>query len=204
MKKIKVLGITGGVGAGKSTALRYLEEAYRACVLEADKIAHLLMEPGEPCYGGITAYFGSQVLREDGCLDRGKLGKIVFSDPEKLCKLNEIVHPAVKAYIRDRICQERKARLAPFVAVEAALLLEDGYEEICDEIWYLYASEQVRIRRLMASRGYTRERARQIMGNQLPEETFRERCQFVVDNSSDHVEHTYEQIDRGLREHEFL
>ncbi len=204
MKEVKVLGITGGVGAGKSTVLRYLEETYQARVLEADRIAHLLMEPGGDCYGRVITCFGNQILGADKSIDRGKLGKIAFSDAEKLEQLNRIVHPAVKSYIKAQVCEERKAHLTPFVAVEAALLLEDGYDEICDEIWYLYTSEPVRIRRLMLSRGYTEKRARQIMEHQLSDEIFRKRCQYVVDNSADCVENTYEQIDRGLREHEFL
>lgn len=201
---MKVLGITGGVGVGKSMVLGYLARKHQARVLEADKIAHALMEPGEICYERIVDCFGRKILGEDGVICRGRLGKIVFSNQEKLHLLNGIVHPAVKSFIRAEIEKEKKAQRAPFAAIEAALLLEDGYDEICDEIWYIHADEEVRIQRLILSRGYTRERAEQIMKNQLSEEAFRKRCQFVVDNSTDIVENTYEQIDRGLREHEFL
>lgn len=201
---MKVLGITGGVGVGKSTVLGYLERKHRARVLEADKIAHSLMEPGEICYERIVDCFGTEILGEGGPIDRRRLGGIVFSNQEKLHLLNGIVHPAVKSFIRAEIEKEKKAQRAPFAAIEAALLLEDGYDEVCDEIWYIHADEEARIRRLILSRGYTRERAERIMKNQLSEEAFRKRCQFVVDNSTDIVENTYEQIDRGLREHEFL
>jgi len=88
--------------------------------------------------------------------------------------------------------------------LEAALLIEDHYESICDEFWYVYADEDVRRQRLMQYRGYTAEKVKQVMKNQLRENVFRQHCQFVIDNSSNIVENTYEQIDRGLIEHEFL
>ena len=115
-----------------------------------------------------------------------------------------MVHPAVKSYIIEEIRKERDAGQVPFVVIEAALLLEDHYDEICDEIWYVHTDREVRKRRLMESRGYTDEKSEKIMKNQLPDERFFEQCQFVVDNSSDFIENTYEQIDRGLVEHGFL
>lgn len=202
--KMKVLGITGGIGTGKSTVLDYIGKMYHARVIQADQAAHLLMEPGQVCYYRIVETFGSGVLRGDQKIDREKLGKMVFSDREKLNKLNQIVHPAVKEYIISEIEKEKKAGDVPFVVIEAALLIDDHYENICDEFWYIYADEDVRKQRLMQYRGYTAEKVRQVMKNQLRESVYRQHCQFVVDNSSNIVENTYEQIDRGLIEHEFL
>ena len=201
---MKVLGITGGIGTGKSTVLDYIGKMYHARVIQADQAAHLLMEPGQVCYYRIVETFGSGVLRGDQKIDREKLGKMVFSDREKLNKLNQIVHPAVKEYIISEIEKEKKAGDVPFVVIEAALLIDDHYENICDEFWYIYADEDVRKQRLMQYRGYTAEKVRQVMKNQLRESVYRQHCQFVVDNSSNIVENTYEQIDRGLIEHEFL
>lgn len=201
---MKVLGITGGVGAGKTTVLNYMENRYGARVIQADQVAHRLMEPGQICHQRIAASFGTQILRKDGTIDRGKLGAQVFQNREKLRRLNELVHPAVKEWIRREIEKSRREAKTPFLVIEAALLIEEHYEEICDELWYVRADTEVRLRRLMESRGYTRERSRSIMANQLPDEVFRRHCQFVVDNGGDIVENTYEQIDRGLIEHGFL
>lgn len=201
---MKVLGITGGVGAGKSTVLTYLFEKYQARVIQADQAAHFLEQPGQKCFERIVELFGRDILDEKGIIDRKKLGEMVFRDSESLKRLNGVVHPAVKAYIMEEIQREREAGRAPFLVIEAALLLEDHYDEICDEIWYVHTDRNVRIRRLMESRGYSEEKSEEIMRNQLPDELFFEQCQFVVDNSSDFIENTYEQIDRGLVEHEFM
>lgn len=201
---MKVLGITGGVGAGKSTVLTYLFEKYQARVIQADQAAHFLEQPGQKCFERIVELFGRDILDEKGIIDRKKLGEMVFRNSESLKRLNGVVHPAVKAYIIEEIRREREAGRAPFLVIEAALLLEDHYDEICDEIWYVHTDRNVRIRRLMESRGYSEEKSEEIMRNQLPDELFFEQCQFVVDNSSDFIENTYEQIDRGLVEHEFM
>lgn len=201
---MKVLGITGGVGAGKTTVLNYMEERHGAGVIQADQVAHRLMEPGQNCHQRIAESFGPQILGKDGTIDRRKLGALVFENRKKLRRLNELVHPAVKEWIRSEIERSRREAKTPFLVIEAALLIEEHYEEVCDEIWYIRADSKVRLRRLMESRGYTRERAQSIMANQLPDEVFRRHCQFVVDNGGDIVENTYEQIDRGLIEHGFL
>lgn len=203
-REMKVLGITGGVGAGKSTVLGYLADHYGARVIEADRGAHLLQQPGGDCYDAIVNCFGREILFPDGRINREILGKIVYADQKQLKVLNRIVHPAVKTYIIEIIAQERKKGAVPFVTIEAALLLEDGYDQICDEIWYIYADEATRTKRLQSSRGYSPEKIRSVMANQRDEEGYRSGCKLVIDNSSDFVENTYEQIDKGLREHGFL
>ncbi|MCC8049566.1 MAG: dephospho-CoA kinase [Clostridiales bacterium] len=215
---VKVLGITGGIGAGKSTILIYLKEKYNAHILEADAVGHLVQQPDTACWERIVSVFGADILRGDRTIDRGKLGAIVYADRAKLDELNAIVHPAVKAYICQEIAGCGRAKegfcgsTAPvsadasceasgysdtFIVIEAALLLEDHYDEICDEIWYIYADKRVREERLMQSRGYTREKVRQIMQNQLSEEEFRRSCQTVIDNSGS-PEKTYEQMDLAI------
>ncbi len=194
---MKVIGITGGVGAGKSEILKYLKEKYGAVVIEADKVGHLLMEPGEICYEQITETFGDGILNTDLTIDRGALGKIVFADKELLGKLNQIIHPGVKAYIVTEIQKERAIGNTSYFVVEAALLLEDHYDVICDEMWYIDASAEVRRERLKASRGYDDEKIAGIMANQKSPEEFRKSCQAVIDNSGS-LQDTYEQIDRQL------
>ncbi|MDO5540050.1 MAG: dephospho-CoA kinase [Eubacteriales bacterium] len=201
---MKVLGITGGVGAGKSTVLAYLERVYQARVIELDKVAHELMEPGQEGYQKIIEKFGEDILAPDGSIDRGMLYQKAFSDRQRVEELNSIVHPLVKKEVCRKIEQERKKRTAAFVVLEAALLLEDHYDAICDEIWYIYVENDVRRERLKKSRGYSEEKIRSILENQKSDREFRIFCQFVVDNSSNIIENTYGQIDKGLKEHEFV
>lgn len=201
---MKVLGITGQVGAGKSTVLAWLQNHCGARVIQADKVGHLLMEPGMECYQPVVETFGKEILAADGCIDRKKLGGIVFADRRRLEQLNAIIHPAVKAWIFREIEKERGQGLVPFAVVEAALLLEEHYDQICDSIWYIYAEDAVRRKRLAISRGYTDEKIDHILKNQQKDNVFRELCHFVVDNSGDFVENTVGQLNRGLIEYGFL
>ncbi len=207
---MKVLGITGGVGAGKSTVLNYMKEAHGAYLLECDEIGRRLQMRGGACFAPMVGLFGQEIIGEDGEADRKKIASIVFNDRDMLRKLEEIVHPAVKAYVEDEIrslreqAVEDRKNTPAFIVVESAILLEENYDRVCDEIWYVYASEEARAARLAASRGYSQERIRQVMEAQKADSFFRDRCQLVIDNSGPEVHDTYEQIDRGLKEHGFL
>ncbi len=194
---MKVIGITGGVGAGKSEILKYLREQYGAVVMEADKVGHLLMEPKGICYQAIVDSFGELILNEDQTINRGILGKVVFADKGFLDRLNRIIHPGVKSYIANEIEKERKSGHTEYFVVEAALLLEDHYEVICDEIWYIDASIEIRTKRLKESRGYNDEKILRIMANQKTSEEFKAACQIIIDNSGELTD-TYRQIDRQL------
>ena len=194
---MKVIGITGGVGAGKSAILNYLKEKHGAMVVEADKVGHLLMEPGGACYYSVVEKFGSSILNGDQTINRGKLGKIVFADPQLLDALNKIIHPKVKSYIVSEIAKERAYHRTNLFVVEAALLIEDHYDVICDELWYIHTDEQVRAERLKESRGYDDEKIESIMANQKSPEEFKKACHVVIDNS-DCLACTQEQIDRQL------
>jgi dephospho-CoA kinase len=194
-----ILGITGGVGCGKSAVLSILEKEYGAYVIQADIVAHELMEPGQTSYNAIVDHFGQDILSEDGHIDRKALGSIVFSNEEKLALLNSLTHPAVKQEIRNRIAESQNY----FIVIEAALLLEDHYDEICDEIWYVYAEKEVRFERLAASRGYSREKSQAMMDNQMSEEELRRRCQTVIDNSGS-LEVTRKLLESALQERRLL
>lgn len=184
---MRTIGITGGVGAGKSTVLDFLKENFQAVVCEADKVAHELQKPGEVCYKEIVREFGRGILKDDQEIDRKKLGSIVFSDTKKLQKLNSIIHPRVKRYIRDKKEEEQKKRTELFV-IEAALLIEDHYEEICDELWYIHTPDDVRRKRLKKSRGYSDEKIDGIMMNQKSEEQFQKACKVIIENGEDFKE----------------
>ncbi len=194
---MKVIGITGGVGAGKSEILKYLKEQHGAVVVEADKVGHLLMEPGKRCYQEILEIFGEHILNKDQTINRGALGKIVFADKALLEKLNRIIHPGVKAYIAEQIEREKAAGKTDYFVVEAALLLEDHYDVICDEIWYIDTNTEVRKVRLKESRGYDEEKIASIMANQKSPEEFKNACQAVIDNSGNLTD-THKQIDKQL------
>lgn len=197
---MKVIGITGGVGAGKSRILNYLEERYQARILMADQAAHRVKEKGQSCYEPLVRLLGREVLDEQGEIHKGRMAAMIFSEQKLLLQVNEIIHPEVRKYILGQIELERKKGEAKFFFLEAALLIEEHYDEICDELWYIYAEDSIRISRLMESRGYSREKALQIMKGQLLEEEFRKGCQFVIDNSGK-LETALEQIDRKLGEY---
>ena len=194
---MEIIGITGGVGAGKSTVLDHLEKQYNACVLQADKIGHLVMEPGGICYGQVIALFGKQIIKNDKTIDRKMVSDVVFAHEEMRQKLDDIIHPAVKSYILDKIEEQKKAGCTLMI-VEAALLLEDHYQEFCDTIWYIHTDQEIRIERLMSSRGYTREKAENIIARQATEGFFREHADYIIQNNGD-LDETWRQIEEGIR-----
>ena len=200
---MKILGITGGVGAGKSTVLEYLASGYGALIISCDEVGRALQQPGGSCFDGMVSLFGTEVLKEDRSLDREKISRKVFEDKELLERLNGLIHPAVRQEV-ERLTMEASKEGRPLAVVESAILLECGYDRICDEIWYIHTDIEKRIRRLAISRGYTREKTLRVAGAQKSEEYFREHCSLVIDNSSDDPEDTYRQIDEGLRTHGLL
>ena len=188
-----VIGITGGVGAGKSTILNFLKSLPGTRVEEADRIGHLVMEPGTDCFRKIREHFGGGIISGSGQIDRPALSRIVFADKEKLDWLNHVVHPAVKEWFRREIRAEReRGRLGLFV-IEAALLIEDQYQELCEEFWYVYTDPQLRRERLKASRGYSDEKIDSVFRNQQTDAQFRMYCQEVIDNSGS-PEQTVKQV----------
>ena len=149
---MRIIGVTGGVGSGKSAVLNYLEDHFDSRVVKADEVGHLLMMPGRACYEPVIELFGEWIVKEDTSLDRQAIASIVFQEPEMLQKLDDIVHPAVYQYIVREI-EHSKKEGTEFFFIEAALLLEEKYDEICDELWYIYTSEENRRARLKESRG---------------------------------------------------
>lgn len=196
---MKFIGITGGVGAGKSELLTYLSNKPNVRVMLADEIAHFLMEPGQECYDKIVKEFENErILNEDLTFDKKALATKIFSDSVKREKLNSIVHPAVKEYVLMQYKKELKLQMLDFLVLEAALLIEEHYDEICDELWYVYTSKENRRSRLKASRGYSDEKIDAIMASQLSEEEFKKVCKVTIDNNGS-LERLYEQIEEGLK-----
>ena len=170
-----VLGLTGGVGAGKSRILGLFSEDYGAQVIQADLVARELEEPGQPGLTGLVSLFGNEILSPDGTLDRKRFADRIFG---ALKRVNALIHPLTWNEIKCRI-RESKADL---VVVEAALF-DERSRDICQYLVYVDTEDEVRIRRLMENRGYSREKCLGIMKNQADRSRFEELADFVIDNS---------------------
>jgi dephospho-CoA kinase len=199
MEKMLKIGVTGGVGAGKSLVLSYLKEHHGARIIMLDEVGRELMQPDGACFKPVVNLFGTDVVKPDGTLDRPLIAKRMLADDDLRIKLNGIIHPAVLHETMNRIyrAEDEGVRL---LVVESAILLETNYGAICDEVWYIYADVKVRAARLRASRGYDDARIRKTMEAQLSDEEFRKRADHVIDNSGD-FELTRGQIDRVLAAH---
>ncbi|MGC6177948.1 dephospho-CoA kinase [Lacrimispora sp. 38-1] len=174
---MNVIGLTGGVGAGKSLVLSILKTKYNAQVIEADKVAHELMMPGEEGYLRVKETFGETILNSDGTINRAALGKVIFENESAREQVNSIIHPLVWKRIRQKI----SASQAGLIVVEFAIMGEEA-EDIYNEMWYVRASEEVRIRRLSENRGYTKERSEQIIRSQASELEYVRRCDRIIEN----------------------
>ena len=187
-----VLEIFGGVGSGKSLVLEILREQYGAEVIGMDETAHRLYEPGQPGHRAVTELLGDGVVRPDGTLDRQKMAGILYRNQEAMQALEKVIHPLVYQEVEREV--REAAERCGLVVVETALP-EKTKSDIYDELWYVYTPEQIREERLMESRGYTRERVREIMSRQLPEEAFRDMADWVLGNDS-----TKEALEELIRE----
>jgi dephospho-CoA kinase len=187
---MKLVGLTGGIGSGKSTIARRLAE-HGAHIIDADQVAREVVAPGTSALAEIAAVFGSHMISSDGTLNRGALGDIVFSDPAKRIQLNAIVHPAVQKRTQELFA------LAPQDAVvvyDVPLLVETQNEYSFDDIVVATAPENVRIERLMEHRGMLESEAAARIESQAPEEERLKIASHVIDTSGD-ISHTYSLVD---------
>lgn len=190
---MKTIGITGGVGSGKTAVIEHFEKKYGARIIIADQVAHLLEEPGMPCYNKLVEAFGEKILDASQQIDKKKFASLIFQSENALETVNSIIHPEVKKYILDEIEKERINK-RDYVIVEAALLIEDGYLDILDEIWFVYTEESIRRQRLKESRGYSDEKIDSIIASQLDEETYKQKCHHIIVNNAT-IEKATKQID---------
>ncbi|MBT0652669.1 dephospho-CoA kinase [Geomobilimonas luticola] len=177
---MRVIGLTGGIASGKSTAAKILAEL-GAEVIDADQLARDVVRPGEPAYRAIVAAFGTDVLNEDGTINRAALGAIVFADPAARRRLESITHPAIARLAENSLAELRRrgTRLAVYMA---PLLIEAGITGRVDEVWVVYVDSDTQVRRLMQREGLSAADALQRISSQMPMEEKRKLARVVIDN----------------------
>ncbi len=176
---MRVIGLTGGVGTGKSTVSQFLQDL-GAVLLDADKVGHESYLPNSLTWKDLVAAFGDGILQPDQQIDRKKLGAIVFSDPARLAQLNGIVHPRMREMMKQKL-QDMKARSVKVVVLEAAILIEAKWTPLVDEVWVTAAPEQTVIQRVQKRNNWTEEQIRGRIKAQLPDAERRRHAQVIVD-----------------------
>lgn len=181
---MKVIGLTGGTGSGKGAVSTILlqEDAF---IIDADHIAHEVIRKGNLAYNEIVQFFGNSILDASGEIIRKCLGEIVFRDKEKLAFLNHCTHKYIGQEIAQQMEVAKMENLATCIVIDAPLLLEAGLERVCDEIWVVFASEEVRAHRVMVRDTITYETACARIANQKPWAEYERHAHHVIDNSKD-------------------
>lgn len=197
--KTLIVGITGGVGCGKSTVVEQIKNHFSCRAISTDDVSREQMEPGGIALKRVTEEFGEEILEADGSLNRKALADIVFGNPEKLALLNSITHPLVTEYVLEQVELERDRNLYQILLIETALLIEGKYDEFCDMVWYVYAPEEQRRERLKISRGYSEDKIDSLFARQHSEEDYREVATHIIVNSDGTTEEEIvEQIRRAI------
>ncbi len=186
---MRVLGIVGGIGAGKSVVVNIFKEISDVKVINTDEIGHQIILKTGVAYDLVVAEFGKAILDENKEIVRTKLAEIVFSDTESLQKLNNIMHPLIYNVVVEQI----KLATNKFILIEAALLIESGFYKLADTIVGVYADEDTRIERIIRRNNYTYKQAKDRINNQLKWENLRDTVDIIIDNSKD-LEFTKQQI----------
>lgn len=180
---MKVIGIIGGMGAGKSTVIEIMNEIEPISYILADTVGHDILLKGHEAYETVVRSFGNDILDSNGEIIRRKLGQKVFHDPKQLVKLNEITHPIIRKKIEERI--KRDQRLAPdrLIVLEAALLLEGGLKDLTDKIVAVYADPKTRVERVVRREGLEEEQILQRFKAQKDWEEIKQVADYIIDNS---------------------
>ena len=179
----KVIGLTGGIGSGKSTVSQCLAEL-GAVVLDADKIGHEAFKPDTEAWREVVTALGRQIVTLSGEIDRQKLGKIVFGNPESLSRLNQIMHPRMYDIVKAKIEEYRRQGVG-VVVLEAAVLIEANWTSLVDEVWVTVASEAMVLKRLKQKRGLEEEQILARIHNQLSSEERIKYANVVINNDGD-------------------
>jgi len=175
-------GLTGGIASGKSTVARILEEL-GAQVIDADRVGHELLRRSNPVHRQVVARFGDEILRPDGEVDRGRLGSMVFADPEKLRQLSAIVHPSLIARVDELAAELRARHPGAVILVDAAVIYEAGVADRFAKILVAWCRPEQQIERLIAKTGLSHQDALRRVASQIPSEEKRRRADYVIDCS---------------------
>jgi dephospho-CoA kinase len=189
---VKLIGLTGGVGSGKSTVATMLREL-GAVVVDADEASHAVYEPGTPGFDAVLGEFGDYYV-SDGHIDRQRLGELIFKDAASRRRLNAIVHPLVRDWMAARTA-EAVEHGADVVVQDVPLLFENGLDPLFSSVVLVYVPEEMQLARLVEGRGFTPERARAVIATQVPIEEKRRRAHIVIDNSGT-LEQTRSQVEQ--------
>ena len=176
-----IVGLTGGIGAGKSTVAAILVEL-GARVIDADRIGHEVYRPGSEGFARVVEAFGPGVVGADGAIDRRALGALVFGDRAALVRLNALVHPLIAAEVGRRVAAARAEGFAGPLVVEAAILLEAGWRSLVDRVWVVCTRREHAITRVMASRALTREECERRLEAQMADAERRCQADLVIEN----------------------
>lgn len=188
-----ILGVTGGIASGKTTVVRLLKEK-GALVIDFDVIAREIVAPEKPACKDIIAYFGEQVARADGSLDREKLSNIIFKDPEKRKKLEGFTHPRINAEFVRQVNEIGKSDPSAVIQVDIPLLIEIGLQHLFHKILVVYVPREVQMERLVRRDGISREKAADILRAQMPIDEKTAYADFVIWNEGS-IEETKRQVD---------
>ena len=195
-----IIGLTGGIGSGKSTVSDILKEQ-GIPVVAGDRIAREVVEPHRPAYDEIVRVFGTEVLQQDGTLNRKHIGEIVFSDPEKLSVLNSITHKEIYRVILERL-ESLKETGTTLVFLDVALLFETGFDQLTDRVWVVDAPDAVRVERIQKRDGLREEEILKRIQSQMSREMRNTKGDLVLDNSKGREE-LKAQILQELKQYEF-
>jgi len=175
---MKVIGLTGGIGSGKSTVSQFLAEL-GAVIVDADRVGHEAFKPGTELWREVVAAFGQQTVTPNGDIDRKKLGKIVFGNAESLWRLNQVMHPRMYDMVKAQLEEYQRQGVA-VVVLEAPLLIEANWTSLVDEVWVTVASEATVLKRLQERTGLSREESLARIRSQLPSEERIKRADVVI------------------------
>lgn len=192
-----VLGIVGGIGAGKTTIVSILSSMKSTYIIGADEIGHKLLLKDGKAYQKVIDTFGTEILDENKNIVRARLGKIVFGDKNQLQKLNGISHPLILETVKEQIEGCKQQGHYEWVIIDAALLIEIGLIKLTDKVIGVYTEDEVRMKRIMERENFTREEALQRINSQKKWEEFEKVSDIVIDNSSS-CEHTKEQVKKAV------
>lgn len=179
---MRTIGLTGGIGSGKSTVAKILAEL-GAEVINADLVGHEVYQPGTLGFTKVVEAFGDGIVGDDGTIDRKKLGPIVFGKPEALAMLNRIVHPLIAEAVEERIETRRSEGAQRPIVVEAAVLIEANWLPLVDEVWVVIASPKAVVERVNAERGLPAAQIEARMKAQISDEERRAHASLVIENT---------------------